>query len=54
MGVNDPDVLSMLVARLDRIEAKVDKLMAFRSYMMGVAAVFGMIGARIYYFIRGY
>ena len=52
--MNDPDVLTMITARLDRIEAKVDKLMAFRSYMMGVAAVCGLIGARIYYFIRGY
>lgn len=50
----DDNVLDMLIARLDRIEHKVDKLMAFRSYIAGIACICGLIGARIYYLIRGY
>lgn len=45
---------ALLIARLDRMEDKIDKLMAFRSYMAGVAAVCGLIGAKIYTLFRGY
>ena len=50
----DDRVLALLVARLDRIETKVDKLMAFRSYFAGVAACCGLIGSYLYSLIRGY
>ena len=52
--MNDNDVLAMLIARLDRIELKVDKLMAFRSYIAGIAAVCGLIGAKLFSLMRGY
>jgi hypothetical protein len=45
---------AMIIARLDRIEAKVDKLMSFRSYVMGIGAVFGMIGSYFVSLIKGY
>ncbi len=50
----DNNTLDMLVARLDRIEHKVDKLMAFRSYAMGISAICGLVGARLFYLLRGY
>lgn len=50
----DDNILDMLVARLDRIEHKVDKVMAFRSYMAGVGAVCGFLGAWVLSLVRGY
>jgi hypothetical protein len=50
----DDQVLALMIARLDRIEAKVDKLMAFRSYMVGIAAAFGFIGSFLHTMFKGY
>jgi hypothetical protein len=51
--VDDP-VLALLVARLDRLEEKIDRLMAFRSYIAGVGAAFGLFGAWLHSVFRGY
>lgn len=50
----DDQVLALMIQRLDRIEGKVDKLMAFRSYMAGVAVAFGAIGSFFHSLWRGY
>ena len=50
----DEQAFVLLVARLERIETKVDKLMAFRSYMAGISATFGVIGAYLHSLIKGY
>jgi len=50
----DDQVLALLIARLDRIEAKVDKLMAFRSYMAGIAAACGLLGSALHSLYKGF
>lgn len=50
----DDHTFALLVARLDRMEDKIDKLMAFRHYVGGVAAVCGLLGAWFFRLIRGY
>ena len=50
----EDQVLALLIARLDRIEEKVDKLMAFRSYMAGIAAAFGIVGSFLHSLYKGY
>lgn len=46
--------MALMLRRLDRLEEKVDKLLAFRAYVMGVGAVFGMLGAWFITLIKGY
>lgn len=36
-------VLTMILKRLDRLEAKVDKLLFFRAWVLGVAAGLGAV-----------
>jgi hypothetical protein len=50
----DDRVLALLISRLDRIETKVDKLMAFRSYVAGIGAACGMVGAWLHSLVKGY
>jgi len=50
----DDRTFLMLTERLDRIELKVDKLMGFRSYILGIAAVCGLIGSYIHSIFKGY
>lgn len=50
----DETTFALLVARLDRMEDKIDKLMSFRSYVTGIAAAFGMLGAWVHSLFRGY
>lgn len=50
----DDKTLALLIARLDRMEDKIDKLMAFRSYVAGIGATCGMVGAWFVSLIKGY
>ena len=45
---------ALLVARLDRMEDKIDKLMAFRAYMAGIAGACGFVAAWFFRLIKGY
>lgn len=50
----DDQAFALIVARLDRIETKVDKLMSFRGYVMGVGAIFGALGSWFISLVKGY
>jgi hypothetical protein len=50
----EDQLLALLIARLDRIEEKVDRLMAFRNYMAGIAMAAGLIGSFLHSLFKGY
>ena len=50
----DDKVYELFKERLDRIEIKVDRLISFRSYVLGIASVFGFIGSFVHSWWRGY
>ena len=54
ISATNDQVISLISARLDRIEAKVDKLMAFRSYMAGIAAACGLLGSALHSLYKGF
>jgi hypothetical protein len=39
---------------VDKLEVKVDRLMAFRSYAAGISAALGMVGAWFHSLVKGY
>lgn len=43
----DDQVFQLLNDRLDRIEEKVDKLIAFRSWVLGVGAAMGALASLV-------
>lgn len=52
--MNDDMVLKMILHRLDRLEAKVDKLIAFRAWLLGLGAAAGAIGGQIFFWFKGF
>lgn len=41
----DDQVLALVLNRLDRLEAKVDRLMSFRAWVLGAAAGIGALAS---------
>jgi hypothetical protein len=47
-------ILDLILARLDRIEEKVDQLMAFKSWLLGLGAAAGAIAGWLVSWFRGH
>ena len=43
----DDQVLALIVSRLDKMEEKVDRLLAFRAWVLGAAASIGAVASLI-------
>ena len=50
----DEQAFSQIMSRLDRLENKIDKLMAFRHYVAGIGAACGLAGSYVLSLFRSY
>jgi hypothetical protein len=51
---DDDRILDIVLDRLDRIETKVDQLMAFKSWLLGLGAAAGAIAGWLVSWFRGH
>lgn len=49
----DNQVLDILLKRLDKLECKVDRLLHFRAWLIGVGAAAGAVASVVLSMIRG-
>ena len=49
----DDTAITLLLARLERIENKVDQLMNFRAWLLGLGAAAGAMASVVLSWIRG-
>jgi hypothetical protein len=49
----EQQILDILLKRLDKLECKVDRLLAFRAWIIGAAAGLGAVASVVTDWIRG-
>ena len=49
----DDQVLALVIARLDKLEEKVDRLLAFRAWLIGVGAAAGTVASAVWSWATG-